>query len=118
MPQARSVTIDAGNKFLLPIDEFDLDQDGITSELLPYDFDGNPRAVDDPGIQGKGLIQQINDWAIAVKFKTFLIILIHRTDIVAIHTVGQTGIGIAGFGDQYRINLWAIPINIIADRSG
>ncbi len=37
--------VDAGDNSLLPADEFDLDNDGDTAELLPVDFDGNPRII-------------------------------------------------------------------------
>ena len=40
---AYSAAVDAGNNALLPADALDLDNDGDTSEPLPYDLDGNPR---------------------------------------------------------------------------
>jgi hypothetical protein len=42
-----SPAIDAGGNGLLPPDDFDLDQDGITAEDLPIDLAGNARRVDD-----------------------------------------------------------------------
>ena len=38
---------DAGHNNAVPLDDFDLDGDGITSERLPHDLDGNPRIVAD-----------------------------------------------------------------------
>ncbi len=43
---ANSPSIDAGNNNALPIDMFDVDGDGNTSELYPVDLDGNPRVAD------------------------------------------------------------------------
>ncbi len=43
-----SPVIDAGSNFEVPADEFDLDGDGDTDELMPFDFDGYARLVDDP----------------------------------------------------------------------
>jgi len=43
--QPGSAAIDAGDNTLLPLDEFDLDEDGIVDEPLPIDFDGNPRII-------------------------------------------------------------------------
>lgn len=40
-----SPLIDAGDPINLPIDFFDLDDDGDTAELLPFDADSNPRFV-------------------------------------------------------------------------
>ncbi len=40
---AYSAAVDAGNNALLPADALDVDNDGDTSEPLPYDLDGNPR---------------------------------------------------------------------------
>ena len=42
-----SPCIDAGDNTAVPPDEFDLDQDGDTSEPLPIDLNGNPRFFDD-----------------------------------------------------------------------
>ncbi|MHC5002898.1 MAG: choice-of-anchor Q domain-containing protein, partial [Planctomycetota bacterium] len=41
--QPGSPCIDAGHNWGLPVDAFDLDGDGRTSELIPFDLDGNPR---------------------------------------------------------------------------
>lgn len=43
-----SGAIDMGDNALLPIDDLDLDLDGDTAEILPIDFAGNERIVDDP----------------------------------------------------------------------
>lgn len=43
-----SPAIDAGNNTTVPADEFDLDNDGDTTEPIPFDLDGNPRFKDDP----------------------------------------------------------------------
>jgi hypothetical protein len=42
-----SPCIDAGNNAAVPLDELDLDDDGNTTEPIPYDLDGNPRFVND-----------------------------------------------------------------------
>jgi len=42
---ANSPCIDSGNSTLLPPDQFDLDEDGNTTEPLPIDLDGLPRVV-------------------------------------------------------------------------
>ncbi|MDZ4755490.1 MAG: right-handed parallel beta-helix repeat-containing protein [Phycisphaerae bacterium] len=41
-----SPCIDAGMNWAVPTDSADLDADGITVELTPIDFDGNPRIAD------------------------------------------------------------------------
>jgi hypothetical protein len=41
-----SPAINAGNNALLPADSWDLDEDGDTSEPIPYDFAYNPRITD------------------------------------------------------------------------
>ena len=41
--------IDAGDNTAVPADTADLDGDGNTTEATPWDFDGHPRFVDDPG---------------------------------------------------------------------
>jgi len=43
-----SSAIDMGDNSALPIDDLDLDVDGDTVEILPVDFAGNERFVDDP----------------------------------------------------------------------
>ncbi len=52
---AGSPCIDAADNNAVPPDEFDLDEDGDTDEALPYDLDGNPRFVDDPGTKDTGV---------------------------------------------------------------
>jgi hypothetical protein len=47
-PQAGSPCLDAGDNNALPTDVADLDDDGNTTEPVPLDLDGNPRALDDP----------------------------------------------------------------------
>jgi hypothetical protein len=44
---AKSPAIDAGDNSFLPPDEFDLDDDGDTSEPIPLDLDGSPRILND-----------------------------------------------------------------------
>ena len=43
-----SPCIDAGDNAAVPLDEFDLDNDGDTAEPIPFDLAGLPRFVDDP----------------------------------------------------------------------
>ena len=43
-----SPCIDAGNSAAMPVDEWDLDGDGDTTERVPIDLQGLPRFVDDP----------------------------------------------------------------------
>jgi len=43
-----SPCIDAGDNTALPADDFDVDGDGNTTEPNPFDFDANPRRVNDP----------------------------------------------------------------------
>ena len=43
-----SPCIDAGDNTAVPPDEFDLDNDGDTTEPIPFDLAGLPRIVDDP----------------------------------------------------------------------
>ncbi|MGB0716717.1 MAG: hypothetical protein ACPGXK_12615, partial [Phycisphaerae bacterium] len=56
---ATSPAIDAGNNDFIEFDDFDVDRDGDTEEVLPIDLDGNRRRVDDqltepdPGNPGK-----------------------------------------------------------------
>ncbi len=45
---------DAGDNGLVLPDFFDLDGDGNTAELTPYDLDGNPRFVEDPAVPNTG----------------------------------------------------------------
>ena len=47
--QSTSPCIDTGSNDALPEDTFDLDDDGDTTEPLPWDLDGNPRIVDGNG---------------------------------------------------------------------
>ena len=49
-----SPCIDAGDNTAVPLDEFDLDEDGDTDEATPIDLDGNPRFVDDPATKDTG----------------------------------------------------------------
>jgi predicted outer membrane repeat protein len=56
-----SPCIDAGMNVLVPLDEFDLDGDGNTSEFVPVDFDGESRfanngASDDTGCGGQTVV--------------------------------------------------------------
>lgn len=46
--QPGSPCIDAGSNWLIGTDVDDLDGDGSTAELVPLDFDGNPRLADAP----------------------------------------------------------------------
>lgn len=46
--QAASPAIDAGANSVVPLDRYDLDDDGVTAERLP-DLDGDPRVVDGTG---------------------------------------------------------------------
>jgi hypothetical protein len=43
-----SPCIDAGNNSAVPLDALDLDDNGDTTEPIPFDLDGNARFVDDP----------------------------------------------------------------------
>jgi len=47
-----SPAIDAGDNSAIPLDDYDIDNDGDVSEPItgPYDLDGNPRFVDAPGM--------------------------------------------------------------------
>lgn len=49
-----SPCIDAGSRAAVPADATDLDGDGNTSELTPYDLDGNPRIRDVPTVVDTG----------------------------------------------------------------
>ena len=49
-----SPCIDAGDNTALPPDEYDLDDDGDTCEILPADLDGNARQQDDPATIDSG----------------------------------------------------------------
>jgi hypothetical protein len=51
---AGSPCIDAGDNTAVPADVLDLDGDGDTDEPIPFDLDGNPRFVDDPGMPDGG----------------------------------------------------------------
>ena len=50
-----SPCIDAGDNASLPADVLDLDGDGDTTEMLPVDWDGESRRVDDPLVPDTGL---------------------------------------------------------------
>jgi len=47
VPMAGSSAIDAGDTNRVRFDEFDLDRDGDTAELIPFDASRQPRIVDD-----------------------------------------------------------------------
>ncbi|MHC4460810.1 MAG: right-handed parallel beta-helix repeat-containing protein [Planctomycetota bacterium] len=49
-----SPCVDAGNNDAVPPDTTDLDGDGNTTELIPFDLAGNPRFVDDAGVPDTG----------------------------------------------------------------
>ena len=51
---AGSPCIDAGDNMGVPLDVFDLDEDGDTQEPLPFDFAGLSRFVDDPETEDTG----------------------------------------------------------------
>ena len=42
-PMQGSALLDTGNSILLPLDTFDLNGNGITTEPIPWDLDGSPR---------------------------------------------------------------------------
>ena len=50
-----SPCIDAGDNDALPLDQYDLDEDGDTMEPLPFDLGGNTRLVDDPNTKDTGV---------------------------------------------------------------
>lgn len=50
-----SPAIDAGDNTFVPADSPDFDSDMDTTEMLPIDFLGNPRAVDDPSTVDTGI---------------------------------------------------------------
>ena len=54
-PAPGSATIDAGDDSSVPADIFDLDNDGDTTEPVPFDAGGNPRFADAPGIPGSSV---------------------------------------------------------------
>lgn len=51
---SQSPGIDAGANDYVPLDDFDLDGDGDTSEPIPMDANGEPRFVDDPATEDTG----------------------------------------------------------------
>jgi hypothetical protein len=55
--QSNSPAIDAGNQSALPSDVLDIDQDGNTSEPVPYDFEGNSRVMN--GAVDMGAIEYV-----------------------------------------------------------
>jgi hypothetical protein len=55
-----SPAIDAADNTAVPPDAGDLDGDGDTTEPIPFDLDGNPRFVDDPGVDDTGNPDGIN----------------------------------------------------------
>jgi hypothetical protein len=50
-----SSAIDAGNNFYVPADTLDLDNDGNTTEPLPFDNAGGPRFLDEPSVPDTGV---------------------------------------------------------------
>jgi len=52
--QAESPAIDAGDNSVLPADSSDLDGDGDTTEVLPYDAMRSLRSIDDPAMPDTG----------------------------------------------------------------
>ena len=50
-----SSCIDAADNTAVPLDTFDLDEDGDTDERTPFDLDGNPRFVQDPFTDDTGV---------------------------------------------------------------
>ena len=50
----RSPLIDSSSSYFAPLDEFDLDGDGNTSELIPFDNDGRPRFYDVRAVMDQG----------------------------------------------------------------
>lgn len=79
-----SPCIDAADNAAVPPDALDLDGDGDTDEPIPFDLDGNPRFVDDPGttdtgngtapivdmgayeFQGDTSIPAVSQWGVAI----------------------------------------------------
>ncbi len=53
--QAGSSAIDAADTTVLPLDTFDLDGDGITTERISLDLSGSPRILDDPATPDTGV---------------------------------------------------------------
>jgi hypothetical protein len=49
-----SPCIDAGCNYGVARDEFDIDEDGDTSEFVPFDLDGAPRTMNDPATADTG----------------------------------------------------------------
>ena len=54
VPMAGSPAIDAGDTNRVRFDEFDLDRDGDTAELIPFDAGRQPRIVDDAATADTG----------------------------------------------------------------
>jgi len=50
-----SPAIDSGNSLAVPLDVYDIDADGNTTESLPLDLDGLARFVDDPLVANTGI---------------------------------------------------------------
>jgi T5SS/PEP-CTERM-associated repeat protein len=50
-----SGAIDSGDGTVVPFDTYDLNGNGVTTEVLPYDLDKNPRFVDDPNTTNTGV---------------------------------------------------------------
>ncbi len=49
-----SPLVDSAISYFAATDEHDLDGDGITNELIPFDLDGNPRFYDMPFVENTG----------------------------------------------------------------
>jgi len=72
-----SPAIDAGDNTALPEDTYDLDDDTNTTELLPYDLDGNPRLYDVTCIldTGNGSLPLVDIGAYEVQTTTCLVFI-------------------------------------------
>ena len=62
--QQYSPCIDAGYTLALPLDDFDLDQDGNTTETIPFDLWNNPRRIDDPTKPDTGWEEPVVDMGV------------------------------------------------------
>ena len=56
-----SACVDAGDSTAVPLDDFDLDLDGNTSEQVPMDWAGNPRRINDPTQPDSGVDEPVVD---------------------------------------------------------
>ncbi|MFZ5916408.1 MAG: PxKF domain-containing protein, partial [Chloroflexota bacterium] len=59
--RAGSPAINSGDQTLLPADALDLDNDGDTTEPIPFDLDGNPRVFGGQVDMGAYEVQEIGD---------------------------------------------------------